>query len=70
MCASGLRAKEFDRKKIKLAWLLVHVQTAIALGLAVSSSVLIVTFGTTTQGQCFSAIMVGGECVFLVLGVD
>ena len=70
MCASGLRAKEFDRKKIKLAWLLVHVQTAIALGLVVSSSVLIVTFGTTTQGQCYSAIMVSGEVFFLVVGVD
>ncbi|KAK7188104.1 hypothetical protein DPSP01_001645 [Paraphaeosphaeria sporulosa] len=54
----GIRAKRFEKKKLKFTWLLVHVQTLIALGLVISSSILVVTFGTTTQEQCFSAIMV------------
>lgn len=54
----GIRAKRFDRKNIKFTWLLVQLQTLIALGLTISSSILVVTLGTTTQEQCFSAIMV------------
>lgn len=59
MCMrSGLRTRNFDRRKVSFGWVLVHLQTLIALALVMSSSVLVVTFGTTTQAQCFSAIMV------------
>ncbi|KAF9739600.1 hypothetical protein PMIN01_02234 [Paraphaeosphaeria minitans] len=54
----GIRVKRFEKRKLKFTWLLVQIQTLIALGLVISSSILIVTFGTTTQEQCFSAIMV------------
>ncbi|KAF2452021.1 hypothetical protein P171DRAFT_479033 [Karstenula rhodostoma CBS 690.94] len=70
----GIRAKRFEKKKLKFTWLLVHLQTLIALGLVISSSILVVTFGTTTQAQCFSAIMVcvafyitGKICLYLFL---
>jgi hypothetical protein len=54
----GIRVKSFEKKKLKFTWLLVHLQTLISLGFVISSSILVVTYGTTTQGQCFSAILV------------